>query len=72
VVKTFERRYNLVLIRLVKFLESKELADFSWDCPPTIKFQEENKNGATCVNKTFPARYSTNIFPSRHLQLALE
>jgi hypothetical protein len=31
VVKTFESRYNLVLIWLVKYLESKELANSSWD-----------------------------------------
>jgi hypothetical protein len=31
VVKTFESRYNLVLIRLVKFLESEEWVDSSWD-----------------------------------------
>jgi hypothetical protein len=31
VVKTFESKYNLVLIRIVKFLESEELADSSWD-----------------------------------------
>jgi hypothetical protein len=29
--KKFESRYNLVLIRIVKFLESEELADSSWD-----------------------------------------
>jgi hypothetical protein len=31
VVKIFENRYNLVLIRHVKFLESEELANSSWD-----------------------------------------
>jgi hypothetical protein len=31
VVNTFESRYNLVLISLVKFLESEELANSSWE-----------------------------------------